>query len=146
MGYTKVLVMMLPLILPGCSDFSDENPGSFYTPAPAPAPAPASGVAAPAASPSPAAAPADCGCSGKSVPSTPATPSAASPSAAAATQPDPDWQPLEGHLVRAGDLVMELRRSKGGSNPTHAEMAAYIQTRMALAAHQAEMVLDELGL
>jgi hypothetical protein len=53
---------------------------------------------------------------------------------------------LEGHLVRAGDLVMELRRSKGGINPTHAEMATHIQTRMDLTAHQAEMVLDELGL
>lgn len=140
MGYTKVLVIMLPWILPGCSDFSDEDPGSFY------APAPAVSVGAPASSPSPAAAPADCGCSGKSVPSAPAAPSAAPPSAAAATQPDPDWQPLEGHLVRAGDLVMELRRSKGGNNPTHAEMAAHIQTRMSLTAHQAEMVLDELGL
>lgn len=57
-----------------------------------------------------------------------------------------EWQPLDGQVVRAGELVMELKRNKGGANPSHAEMVAYLQSQMSLTSSQAEKVLDELGL
>jgi hypothetical protein len=67
-----------------------------------------------------------------------------SPSGAASQSAE--WQPSDGQVVRAGELVMELKKNKGGANPSHAEMVAYLQSRMNLTSFQAEKVLDELGL
>lgn len=60
--------------------------------------------------------------------------------------PVPEWEPNSGHLVRAGELVMALKNSKGGVSPTHAEMANHLQTNMGVTASQAEKILEELGL
>lgn len=56
------------------------------------------------------------------------------------------WEPNSGHLVRAGELVMELKRGNGGNTPSHGAMASHIQSNMALTSAQAELVLQELGL
>jgi hypothetical protein len=63
----------------------------------------------------------------------------------AAPQPA-EWQPLDGQVVRAGELVMELKKNKGGASPSHAEMLAYLQVQMGLTSFQAEKILDELGI
>ncbi len=60
--------------------------------------------------------------------------------------PVPEWEPNSGHLVRAGELVMELKRSKGGISPTHTEMASHLHANMGVTAAQAEKILEELGL
>lgn len=58
----------------------------------------------------------------------------------------PEWEPNSGHLVRAGDLVMALKRSNGGIDPTHAEMAQHLVVHMPVTPVQAEKILEELGL
>ena len=60
--------------------------------------------------------------------------------------PVPEWEPNSGHLVRAGELVMALKNSRGGENPTHAEMAEHIHANMNVTVSQAEKILEELGL
>jgi hypothetical protein len=60
--------------------------------------------------------------------------------------PAPEWEPNSGHLVRAGEFIMELKRSKGGISPSHTEMAQHIQANMGVSAGQAEKILEELGL
>ncbi|MGV8948697.1 MAG: WH2 domain-containing protein [Candidatus Paracaedibacter sp.] len=57
-----------------------------------------------------------------------------------------EWEPNSGQLVRAGELVMDLKRSKGGIHPTHAEMVQHLITTMPVTATQAEKVLEEMGL
>lgn len=57
-----------------------------------------------------------------------------------------EWEPVSGHLVLAGDLLMELKRSKGGKTPSHKEMSYHLQSNMELSSYQAEKILDELGL
>lgn len=57
-----------------------------------------------------------------------------------------EWQPSEGHLVRAGDLIMELKKNNGGINPSHKEMVTHIRTNMGVSSEQAEAILGELGL
>lgn len=133
MHISKILVMTFPLILVGCSDFFDEDSDSFSSSPPAPAPT----------SPS---APAGCGCPVEKPQQTPAAAVPPPASTALPSGPVPDWHPSEGHLVRAGDLVMELKNRNGGRNPSHTAMATHIQTHMGLTPHQAEMVLEELGL
>lgn len=64
---------------------------------------------------------------------------------AAPVAPAPEWHPNEGQLVRAGDLVVALRRA-GGVYPTHAAMVTHIQNNMGVSAQQAERILEELGL
>jgi membrane protein involved in colicin uptake len=56
------------------------------------------------------------------------------------------WEPNSGHLVRAGELVMELKRDNGGNTPSHGAMVDHIQSKMALSPVQAELVLQELGI
>lgn len=60
--------------------------------------------------------------------------------------PVPEWEPNSGHLVRAGELVMALKNSKGGISPTHAEMAQDLVVNMPVTPVQAEKILEELGL
>lgn len=57
-----------------------------------------------------------------------------------------EWEPSNGHVVRAGALVMELRRSKDGVNPARDEMITYLLANMDVTAVQAEKILEELGL
>ena len=57
-----------------------------------------------------------------------------------------EWHPLSGHLVLAGDLLMELKRRNGGITPTHKEMSHHLQSNMELTSSQSEKILDELGL
>jgi hypothetical protein len=59
---------------------------------------------------------------------------------------DPEWFPSEGQLVRAGDQVMDLKRSKNGVYPSHEEMARHLVANMGVTAAQAEKILEELGL
>lgn len=56
-----------------------------------------------------------------------------------------DWEPNEGHLVRAGELVMDLKRDLGRA-PTVGEMQNYLQANMGLSSSEANKVLEELGL
>lgn len=56
-----------------------------------------------------------------------------------------EWHPKEGDLVRAGELVMELKQKKD-SKPTNEEMSLYLQNNMAVSASQAHLILEELGL
>jgi hypothetical protein len=62
------------------------------------------------------------------------------------SESDAEWNPNEGQLVRAGELVMELQRQNGNVRPSHAAMATHIRTHMGLTAPQAEKVLEEMGL
>jgi hypothetical protein len=62
-----------------------------------------------------------------------------------ASQPA-EWEPLSGQIVRAGELIVELRQSKNGAYPTHEEMARQLVTGMGVTNAQAEKILDELGL
>jgi len=79
----------------------------------------------------------------------PSIPSSALPAPSSvgepAVKPDPAWQPTEGHLVRAGDLLMELQRKHGGRRPPHGEMMSYLQEKMHLTMNQAEIIIEELG-
>ena len=147
MRTSKILVVGLPLVLAGCHDFFGEDSDSFYTPPPPPAAAPAPMAAAKPTPP----AHEGCGCPDKPTP----VPSAAVTQPAAVTDvpsQDSAWFPSEGHLVYGGDLVMELKRSKHGINPSHEEMAQYLHTNMkrfpgmGVTAAQAEKILEELGL
>lgn len=56
-----------------------------------------------------------------------------------------DWEPNEGQLVRAGDLVMNLKRELE-RQPTSSEMQNYLQTNMGVSSEEAHIILDELGL
>ncbi|MGV8948707.1 MAG: hypothetical protein ACOH2E_04995 [Candidatus Paracaedibacter sp.] len=58
----------------------------------------------------------------------------------------PEWEPNSGHHVRAGELVMDLKRSKNGVSPTHDEMNHHLIAKMGITATQAEKILEELGL
>lgn len=150
MHYSKILIVSIPVFLAGCLDVFEDDSSNFYTPpkvnVPAPTPAHVgprkpSGPGIPSGT-------TGCGCSGSEVQHQPG-PSpipcdALAPSSASV--PNADWRPLEGHLVRAGDLVMELQRGNGGVRPTHAAMSKHIQSNMGLTAHQAELVLEEMGL
>lgn len=147
MRISKVLVVALPLSLAGCNGFFGEDSDNFYAPSPPPVAA-APVAAAPKSTPP---AHEGCGCPDKLTPS-PST--AMSQPAAVSCVPSEDlaWFPSEGHLVYAGDLVMELKRSKHGINPSHEEMAQYLQANMkrfpnmSVTAAQSEKVLEELGL
>ena len=152
MRTSKILVVALPLVLAGCNEFFGDDSDSFYTPPPPPAVAsPSAATGAPSVTPKPKASD-DCGCPQEPT----ATPSSVLPQSVAGhcmpTEMDPAWFPSEGHLVYAGDLVMELKRSKHGINPSHAEMAQYLQANMkrfpgmGVNAAQAEKVLEEMGL
>jgi hypothetical protein len=55
------------------------------------------------------------------------------------------WEPNEGQLVQAGDLVMNLKRELG-HQPTATEMQNYLQTNMGVSSEHAHTILDELGL
>lgn len=57
-----------------------------------------------------------------------------------------EWEPSSGDVVRAGDFVMDLKRSKNGVHPTHEEMAHYLVVNMGVTAAQAEKILEDLGL
>ncbi len=152
MRISKVLAVALPLTLAGCNGFFGEDSDNFYAPPPPPVVAPPSATTgAPSVAPKPKASE-DCGC-----PQEPAAiPSSALPQSftghCTPMEMDPAWFPSEGHLVYAGDLVMELKRSKHGINPSHEEMAQYLQANMkrfpnmGVTAVQAEKVLEELGL
>ncbi len=121
----SMVPMLLAGLLTGCLDvFDDEDSYSPVTVAPVPAPAPV-------VSPTPAA--------------TPSADGACCHPTASFSEPVCEWHPLEGHLVRAGDLVMDLKR-KMGKDPSHREMLTHIQSNMGLTAAQAEKVLEELGL
>ena len=56
-----------------------------------------------------------------------------------------DWEPNEGVLVRAGDLLMQQKRDNGGVIPAREAMSIYLQNQMDLSADQALQVIDELG-
>lgn len=56
-----------------------------------------------------------------------------------------EWHPKEGDLVRAGELVMNLKQEKK-RNPTNEEMTSYLKEKMAISSSQAHLILEELGL
>jgi hypothetical protein len=56
-----------------------------------------------------------------------------------------DWEPNEGVLVRAGDLLMQQKRDNGGVTPAREAMSLNLQNQMGLSADQALQVIDELG-
>ena len=167
MRTSKILAVTLPLALAGCNEFFGDDSDDFYTPPPpppaaapvpvAPAPAPISPAPAPVA---PAPAPSKpaskdhegCGCPVKPEPAPSSTLSQPTAVSAVPVEADAAWFPSEGHLVYAGDLVMELKTSKHGINPSHEEMVQYLQAnmkrfpRMGVNAAQAEKILEELGL
>lgn len=62
------------------------------------------------------------------------------------SQPVEEWEPSSGDLVRSGEFVMDLKRSKNGVKPTHAEMANHLVVNMGVTAAQAEKILEDLGL
>lgn len=66
--------------------------------------------------------------------------------AVVAPEPAADWVPLEGQLLRAGELVMDLKKKNGGKKPTLAEAMTYLQAQMNLTAQQVTLILDELGI
>jgi hypothetical protein len=55
-----------------------------------------------------------------------------------------EWEPLDAHIIQAGELVMALKRGKNGANPTHGEMAAHLVANMGITAAQAEKILEQL--
>jgi hypothetical protein len=55
------------------------------------------------------------------------------------------WEPSDGDLVRAGELVMILKREKGTS-PSGSEMLSCLQGKMGIPALRAKIILEELGL
>jgi hypothetical protein len=144
MRTSKMLAVILPLALAGCNEFFGEDSDSFYAPPSSPVAAPATGLAP--HTPKPATSD-DCGCPK----STPIPSSALSHPTVAGCTPveaavDPEWFPSEGQLVRAGDQVMDLKRSKNGVYPSHEEMARHLVANMGVTAAQAEKILEELGL
>jgi hypothetical protein len=56
-----------------------------------------------------------------------------------------DWEPNEGVLVRAGELLMQQKRENGGVTPAREAMSLNLQNQMSLSADQALQVIDELG-
>lgn len=166
----KILTVTLPLSLVGCNEFFGEDSDDFYTPPPPPpptaapapvasapaavAPAPAPVAPAPTLSKSAPSASGDCSCPVKPEPAPSPSSTLSQPAAVSAVPVEADaaWFPSEGHLVYAGDLVMELKTSKHGINPSHEEMVQYLQAnmkrfpRMGVNAAQAEKILEELGL
>lgn len=135
MRNSKLMVVSLSVLLAGCLNSGDDT--STYHSAPAPAPV----VVAPA---NPVAPPADCCCPEAG----PAKPCPCPPPCSKSEAQN--WHPKEGHLVSAGDHIMDLKRQKGALRPSHAEMVAYLQTHMkppfVVNCHQAEVILQELGL
>lgn len=118
------VALMVSVVLAGCGgvfDDKDDSDGQPVTVAPMPS----------VVSSAPVASPVDDGC--------------CHPSASPSSDPVCEWHPLEGHLVRAGDLVMDLKR-KLARDPSHTEMRNHIQSTMGLSTLQAEKVLEELGL
>lgn len=55
-----------------------------------------------------------------------------------------EWEPLIIHIIRAGELVMELKRDKGGINPDQEEMVQCLTLKMGITANQATKILEEL--
>jgi hypothetical protein len=56
-----------------------------------------------------------------------------------------NWQPNEGQIVRAGELVMRLQRELG-RQPSANEMRNKLNTSMGLNNEQSNKILDDLGL
>ncbi|OJX10915.1 MAG: hypothetical protein BGO77_05225 [Caedibacter sp. 37-49] len=56
-----------------------------------------------------------------------------------------EWHPKEGDLVKAGELIMNLKKEKQ-ANPTNEEMVSYLQNNMSITSSQAHLILEELGL
>jgi hypothetical protein len=141
MRLSKIMLMTFPVMLAGCLNSDDDSP-TPYSHAPAPVPVQ---VAPANPSANPPAPPADCGCPGAG-----GAPQPCSNPAVCVNPPAQDWHPTEGHLVKAGELVMELQRRNGGVKPSHAAMVAHLQANMqapfAVTAPQAERVLEEMGL
>lgn len=146
MRTSKISIIALPLFLAGCHDFFGNDSDNFYAPPP-----PVAASAPVTSTPSPSKpTPTEregCGCPDKS----PAIPSSALPHPVAGSclpsaEVDQAWFPSEGHLVRAGDLVMALKTSKHGINPSHEEMSRHLVANMGVTAGQAEKILEELGL
>lgn len=74
-------------------------------------------------------------------------PSKALPSVPQRPLPAPASDELrEGDLVRAGELVVALKKSKGGKSPSYQEMLVHVQKEMKIPAEKAERILEELGL
>lgn len=130
MRFLKFTVMTLPLTLSGCFNSSHEDSGVFYN-----HPLEASPAPIPSSSPSE---PRDFSC--------PVEPCLSEPSY---TPPEtaviPEWRPSEGQLIRAGELVMELKNQQE-SIPTHDAMIKHVQINMGLTHQQAEMILAELDI
>ena len=137
MRTSKILAISFPLILAGCNDFDREDSGSFYTPPPVVVSPTSSATGSPAITPKSE----DCGCPQPAMPSSAVSQPNCMPEVA-----DPAWFPSEGQLVRAGDQVMELKRTKNGVYPSHEEMARHLVVNMPVTAAQAEKILEELGL
>ena len=164
MRYSKIMIASLPILLVGCLDVFDDSEDFYTQPAPVAAPAPVQ-VAAPVPPVHGSTPPfgpgrpfkpthpkaSDCGCSGETPKPAVASTATPCPNPTECPNPsaqavDPEWHPKEGHLVQAGELVMELQRQNGNVRPSHAAMATHIQSKMGLTAPQAEAVLEEMGL
>ena len=138
MRTSKILAICFPLILAGCNDSFREDASSFYTPPPVVVSPTSPATSSPSVVPKPE----GCGC-----PHQPAVPPSALPQPDCIPEiADPAWFPSEGQLVRAGEQVMDLKRSKNGVYPSHEEMARHLVVNMPVTAAQAEKILEELGL
>jgi len=56
-----------------------------------------------------------------------------------------EWHPKEGDLVRAGELIMKLKKETE-SNLTNEKMVSYLENNMSISSSQAHLILEELGL
>ncbi len=56
-----------------------------------------------------------------------------------------NWQPNDGHIVLAGEIVMNQQRELG-RRPSVQEMQQKLQALMGLSAAQASTIIDEMGL
>lgn len=56
-----------------------------------------------------------------------------------------EWHPKEGDLVKAGELIMKLKKATE-SKLTNAQMVSYLENNMSISSSQAHLILEELGL
>ncbi len=63
----------------------------------------------------------------------------------AQVEEDPNWQPNEGMLVRAGDLLMQQQRELGHI-PSNAIKSQYLIQYLNISQQRANIILDELGI
>ena len=160
MQNSKILFISLSVLLAGCSDFFNDDGGSFSAgsaspPAPVAVPPAPPGPPAPQPPPAPPpgphhsdgpydSKPSDCGCDGK--PGSKPIPSAAlKPNPGTSPFSETDWVPTEEERVIAADIVRELENKNSGTTPSRTVIKSSIQSRMGLSDYQTNILLEEIG-